>query len=140
MGLNTKRLKHGNLHPDFLYPDKEKGEQEPKYDLILQVTFNLDNPEKTVIKTNAKKEAVEGILEAWLSGQVGKGEDESKANEKSEYNIEIQLDLSYDTFYTKSDAGNKGLTCGIIMNVFSRLDKITILDLEGNAIKEEKAD
>ena len=101
----------------------------PKADVALEITFNINEPDKTVIKTNAKKEAVEEILEAWLSCQMGQGKDESKPNKKDEYKIKIQLDLSDDTFCTSSDTGNKGLTCGLVMDVFKRLDKIKISGL-----------
>ena len=100
-----------------------------KADIVLQITFDFKKPDKTIIRTNAKKEAVEEILEAWLSCQIGQGKDESKHNEKDEYKIEIQLDLSDDTFRTNSDTGNKGFTCGIIMDILGRLNEIEILDL-----------
>lgn len=37
-----------------------------KADIVLKINFNLSEPDKTVIKTNAKKEAVSEILEAWM--------------------------------------------------------------------------
>lgn len=100
----------------------------PKADVVLEITFDINDSGKTVIKTNAKKEAVEEILEAWLSYQMGKGEDKSKPNIQDTYKIKIQLDLSDDTFFTSSDTGNKSLTCGIIMDVFNRLNQIEVLN------------
>lgn len=102
-------------------------------DLILQITFNLEDRNKSIIVTNARKEVIEEVLEDWLSSQAGLGKDNSEANEKSEYKIEIQVDLSSDTFYTNSDTGNKGLTCGIIMDLLDRLNDISILELEKTA-------
>jgi len=100
-----------------------------KVDITLEINFNINESDKTTIRTNAKKEAIEEIFEAWLSCQTGQGKDESEPNKKDEYKIEIQLDLSDDTFFTKSDTGNKGLTCGIVMAVFERLDEIEVLAL-----------
>jgi hypothetical protein len=104
--------------------------------LIVEITYNLDEPTKSVIRTNAKKEAVEGILEGWLEGQFGRGADESKTNEKDVYKIVIGLDLTEDIFRTiSSDAGNKGLTAGIVADVFKRLDEIQVQALEAGAEK-----
>lgn len=100
----------------------------PKADVVVEITFNLNNPERTIIRTNAKNEAVKEILEAWLFGQIGQGGDKREPNKKDEYKIVIRLDLSDDTFYTTSDTGNKGLTCGLVMNVFSKLSQATITD------------
>ena len=101
----------------------------PNADVVLKINFNLNEPDKTVIKTNARKEAISEILEAWLSCQVGQGKDSREPNRKDEYEIVIKLDLSDDTFFTNSDTGNKSLTCGLVMNVFNRLDQITVTTL-----------
>lgn len=101
----------------------------PRADIVIQVIFNLKEPDKTVIKTNAKEEAVEEILEAWLAGQVGRGKDEREPVKKEEYRVVIGLDLEDDTFSTSSDTGNKNLTCGIIASAFSRLGDLKITGL-----------
>ncbi len=101
----------------------------PNADIVLEIAFNISDPGKTVIRTNAKKEALDGILEAWLSCQIGQSKDKSKAEERDLYKIKIQMDLSDDSFYTSSDTGNKGLTCGIVMAVFKRLDQTQVLAL-----------
>lgn len=98
----------------------------PKADITLEITFNMNDLDKTAIITNAKKKAIPEILKAWLSFQVGQGEDKNEPNKKDEYNVKIQLDLNIDTFYTASDTGNKSLTCGLIMDMLGRLDKIKI--------------
>ncbi len=103
----------------------------PKADITVEIIYNVSEPEKTVIKTNAKKEALAEILERWISAQMFRGGDDSLPNRKSEYRVVIHLDLSDDTFYTESDTGNRGLTCGIVVNVFNDLlDKVTVVDLE----------
>ncbi|MBI2058124.1 MAG: hypothetical protein HYT63_04080 [Candidatus Yanofskybacteria bacterium] len=58
-----------------------------KAGVVLKINFNLNKPDKTVIKTNAKREAISEILEAWLLGQVGQGEDDRMPNIKDEYEI-----------------------------------------------------
>lgn len=98
----------------------------PKTDVVVEVLFSIKNREKTVIRTNANKEGLKSILSNWLRGQTGSGKDTQKPNEKDEYRIVIGLDLSNDTFYTKSDTGNKSLTCGIVADVFKRLDEIKV--------------
>ncbi len=95
-------------------------------DIVLEIAFDITNPTETVIRTNAKREALEGILESWLSCQLGQGTDRRKAEQKDLYAIKIQLDLHDDSFYTKSDTGNRGLTCGIVMDVFRRLNQIQV--------------
>lgn len=97
-------------------------------DMVIEIAFDINNPNKTVIKTNAKKEAIEEILEAWLSCQIGQGKDESEPKKQDTYKIKIQLDLSDDTFCTNSDTGNKSFTCGIVKDVFKRLDQVEVLD------------
>ncbi|OGN02310.1 MAG: hypothetical protein A2655_03795 [Candidatus Yanofskybacteria bacterium RIFCSPHIGHO2_01_FULL_43_42] len=101
----------------------------PKADIVLKINFNLNRPDKTVIKTNAKREAISEILGAWLSCQIGQGKDNREPNRKDEYEIVIKLDLSDDTFFTDSDTGNKGLTCGLVGDVFNRLDQVTVANL-----------
>lgn len=101
----------------------------PRADIIIEIVYNLKEPDKTEIKTNAKKEALEEILGAWLTDQVGKGRDDRKPVKKEEYRVVIGLNLNDDSFLTNSDTGNKGLTCGIVMSVFNRLDGIKVSNL-----------
>lgn len=96
---------------------------------LVEISYDMKNPDKTVVRTNTKMEGVKEILETWLQCQVGKGEDKSKASEKDEYKVQIGLELDKDIFHINSDAGNKGLTCGIIIDVLSRLEKLEILSL-----------
>jgi hypothetical protein len=95
-------------------------------DIILDILYPVNEPDNTVITTNAKKDAIEEILENWLRGQMGLGADTSKPDMKDEFRIRIGVDLSSDTFYATSDTGNKSLTCGIVRDVFGRLDRIKI--------------
>ncbi len=97
-----------------------------KADITLAITYNMKERDKCVIKTNAKRERIGNILEAWLQGQIGQGEDSRQARNKYIYNIIIDLDLSDNTFYTSSDIGNKDLTVGLVMNVLDMLADIKV--------------
>jgi len=100
-----------------------------KTDIVIVINFNMKESKKISIKTNAKEEAVEGILENWIRSQLGAGKDTNKIKEREEYEIVIKLDLDGDVFHTSSDTGNKSLTCGLVMHVFSNLKKIPIHSL-----------
>ncbi len=95
-------------------------------DITLEITYPVQNPRASTIRTNARPEAIEELLATWIAGQQGKGEDDRKPNELSEYVIVIELDLSNDSFTTRSNTGNKGLTAGIVMDVFSRRTAIPV--------------
>lgn len=82
-----------------------------------------ENVPKITISTNVKQHLVGNLLMDWVQNQMGLGTDDSKAEDREVYKIRIQIDLSDDTFYTKSDAGNKGLTCGIVADVARRCDE-----------------
>jgi hypothetical protein len=101
----------------------------PENYLIIKIHFDLLKLKKTTIKTNAKKNRLEKMLETWLFGQSGQGKDSKTPNRESAYEIEIKLDFSDDTFYTESDTGNKNLTCGIVASVLGSLDKIVVSGL-----------
>jgi hypothetical protein len=98
-------------------------------DVVVEIIFNMEESDKTTIKTNAKPEAVSEILGAWLVAQTGKGWDSRESIRRGEYKISIKLDLSNDTFYTSSDTGNSSLTCGIVANVLQNLAKFQISPL-----------
>ncbi len=98
-------------------------------DIVVEIHYDLKKPEQTIIKTNARKEALEEILEAWLLDQVGRGQDGRQPARRDVYLVRIGLDLSDDTFFTESDTGNSALTCGLIMDVLARLEKLSVLPL-----------
>ncbi len=97
-----------------------------KTDIVVEIIYNMKDSGQTVIRTNAKQEAVPEILEAWVMGQVGQGVDHRNPKKKDEYKISINLDLSDDTFRTSSDTGNHGLTAGLVLDVVKNLDKVRI--------------
>ena len=73
------------------------------------------------VKTNIKPELVEDfITDGVLRGQMGKGEDKSKAAKRDTFHIHISCDMSYDQISISSDTGNKGLTAGIIAHAVGK--------------------
>ena len=93
-------------------------------ELFIEITFSAsDNGAKPVIRTNMKRERVFDVLSDWLRDQFGKGSDESPVVEQDEYKITIGLDPSDDSFTTKSDTGNKSLTCGIVFRIIHDVNK-----------------
>jgi len=95
-------------------------------DLWIDIEYRLPKPvdgPRVVIGTNVKHELVGSMLEEWLRGQMGLGADDREAEDKEIYNIRIDIDLSCDAFTTRSNTGNDGLTCGIVLDVLRRLDE-----------------
>ncbi len=100
-----------------------------KVDLLIKISYDLKKPEKSLIQTNVKPERLQDLLGDYLHDQMGRGGDGREQNMKEVYNITIGIDLSDDTFYTSSDTGNDGLTCGIILNVCTILNQLKVLPL-----------
>ena len=98
----------------------------PKWEVILELTFRVNNSSASIIKTNAKPELVKGILESWIMDQIGLDEDQRQPEIKERYHISIRLDLRDNTFVTTSDTGNTALTTGIIVNILRKLEVISI--------------
>jgi hypothetical protein len=94
------------------------------FDIIVRISYPIENPENTTIKTNAKRKVLEEIISDWLYDQIGKGADTNKANQESVYEIEIRLDLSSGCFTTTGNTGNDSLTAGIVRDLLSRLDTV----------------
>ena len=98
-----------------------------KIDAWAKIIYDLDTPSKSKILTNAKDlELLEELFSDFVRANAGQGADNSKPNKKSRYEILIMLDMSDDTFSVKSDTGNKGLTCGIVMSALGDIKNIEI--------------
>ena len=80
----------------------------------------FDGPEGYRIKSNIASERIPEILGEYLHAVIGAGEDVAEPNQQGGYRIRIELDLEDDTFRTKSDTGNAGLTAGIVLEVFQK--------------------
>jgi len=83
--------------------------------VFLELTHDIKN-DKFKTNTSVKEELLDDFLADFARRQMGAGEDTSTPNKQDVYHIRITLDLSDDTFFVKSDTGNKSLTCGIVMH------------------------
>jgi hypothetical protein len=92
--------------------------------LVLRICYRLPEGEPSTfgVSGNVKEELRRSVLEDFLRTQVGAGEDRRPAEDREEYNIRIEVDLSDDTFSVWHDCGNKGLMAGIVMDVVSRME------------------
>ena len=98
--------------------------------LHIEITYPMQPPEFPSIRTDVKPELVADLLGTWIHGtQTGQGKDETEAVDREEYHISITLDVADDSFITKSDTGNAGLTCGIVLDVMNKIkrEKVTWL-------------
>jgi hypothetical protein len=100
-------------------------------DIRVDIEYPMEAPEKTVIRTNANPEGVQEVLEWWLHGQMtgGHGTDTREPKRRDVHYISIGVRLADDTFFAESDTGNDSLTCGIVVDVFARLEGIPLLPL-----------
>ena len=89
-------------------------------DIYLNIFFGIDAG-AIQIETNAKPEAVEELLVDFLHSQVGAGKDDSAPNDLKLYRICLTVDLSDDSWYAKSNCGNKGLRDGILMYILKKI-------------------
>ncbi len=101
-------------------------------DIVIEITSDMKEPGRTVIRTNAKPEALEEILGAWLANQIGRGKDLSPPIARDAYIVTIGLIFEEDAFCTESDTGNKSLTAGIVMDVARRLAEIPVEPYEAD--------
>ncbi len=89
------------------------------YDAYIRITYDLKK-DKSFISTNIRPERVDDTLVAFLSTQAGQGEDKRKAKIRNIYKINLEIDLSDDTFRISDNTGNRGLREGIIMRTVGR--------------------
>lgn len=91
-----------------------------EYDLFLKIDYGIEI-DKFHYCTNIKEDYVSEITADFLRSQIGEGADNSKAEDQDIYEIDIFVDLSYDTFHCRHNCGNKGLREGILMRFLSKL-------------------
>jgi hypothetical protein len=83
-------------------------------DLFIELKFNIKDTKFTT-KTNIKKEYINEIISNFLSDEVGKGEDNRKANIKDIYTIKLFVTLTNDVYTCEDDCNNFGLRDGILL-------------------------
>ena len=120
LGIQMGTVCHSKLwgiHP-FESNKKEEEkmtEDEFRRDLYLFMNYDVKEDVLTIEETNVKADYIDDLLTEWIRGQSGKGADNRTPNQKDKYQIQMEVDLSYDNFRVNSDTGNHGLTAGIIM-------------------------
>lgn len=101
-----------------------------KPDILIDIEFRISSPEETVIRTNAKEEALEELLTNWIFDQMNSGKNDGvEAAGRDVYRIRIGLRIEDDAFACESDTGNFGLTVGIVSEVLNRLEEIKVTSL-----------
>ena len=83
-------------------------------DLFIEIKYNIKT-DIFKVNSNIKEELQKQLVSAYLRMQMGKGKDNSEAENRDEYIITIKIDLRWDVFTSKHNCGNKGLRDGILM-------------------------
>ena len=82
--------------------------------LSLKLDYDIEH-DLFCYHTNIKNSEISNIIETFLQNQRGKGKDNNEANDIDLYEIDIDLDLTDDTFRIYHNCGNKGLREGILI-------------------------
>ena len=90
--------------------------------LVLDIKYDIKK-DSFEVSGDVNKEGQEEIVDTFLRGQMGKGEDKSKANERYVYHIQMKWYPQNDDIEVQYDTGNKGLRDGILMHYLSSLNK-----------------
>ena len=90
--------------------------------VYADIQYFMDN-RKPIIKTNLKNGHLADFLGEYIHSLPGRGEDRSNPTISDVYNIRIECDLTLDKWSTHFNTGNKGLRDGIIIDVYSILNK-----------------
>jgi len=98
-------------------------------DIVIDIDYDVKSPDATNIRTNAKREALSEILEAWMLASC-REKDASPANVQDKYHIRIGLFLDNYDFGTVSNAGNRELTRGIVADTCCRLERLAVSGFE----------
>lgn len=88
--------------------------------LTLGIKFDI-NKDKVEFYGNINEDGMEAIITNWIQGQIGKGKDNTPANQRDVYNIEIDWYPEDDRLVCRHNCGNKGLREGILMRVLQDL-------------------
>lgn len=90
--------------------------------LWLDIDFTLSD-RSFAYSSNIKKPQICDTILNFLRTQIGAGIDNKEVEHRDEYNIKLELDLSFDSFKVKDDCGNLGLRDGILMSFVKGFDK-----------------
>ena len=90
--------------------------------LVLDIKYDIKK-DSFEVSGDVNKEGREEIVDTFLRGQMGKGEDKSKVNERDVYHIQMKWYPQNDNIEVQYDTGNKGLRDGILMHYLGSLNK-----------------
>jgi hypothetical protein len=89
-------------------------------DILIEIDFDLKDPTKTIVRTNAKQEALDELFAAWVQDQIVTERSDRECYSPLEptnddhYLIRIGLVLDGDVFYTNHNCDNHALAVGIV--------------------------
>lgn len=92
-------------------------------DILIKVSYPIDDPESMVIRTNAKMNKLQELIEDYLRAvHVGAGQDDTPPDRDTKvFEITLGFEVSTDSWGDEHNCGNRGLLAGLIMDVNKRL-------------------
>jgi len=99
-------------------------------DIVIDIEFPMASGTKPVIRTNAKREALDELLTTWLHWKATSSvKDERPVTERDVHHIKIGLALADDEFCTEHDVGNNDAALGMVLETLLHLDEVEVLPL-----------
>jgi len=90
--------------------------------LTLDIKYYVES-DKFEVGGNVNRRGQEELVEAFLRGQMGAGEDKSKPIIRDTYKIQLKWYPENDDIEVRSNMGNKGLRDGILLKYLRDLSK-----------------
>lgn len=91
--------------------------------LFINLTYPISCPANFKCASNVATEKQAEVIREFVRSQMGMGKDNSDPANRDEYHIQLELDLSNDSFECQYDTGNKGLREGILIHVAQLMDE-----------------
>lgn len=107
-------------------------------DILIVVEYHMNDDEgKTHIRTNAKREALDELMDNWLQDRMfmtrqedrESGEKDGEPVERDFYTIKIGYGVEPEAFAHESDTGDRRTTLGIIRVVLEKLGELEVRPL-----------
>lgn len=106
-------------------------------DVQIDIHYNMEEENKTLIYTNATAKGLEELLANWMQDQAMRPSGlREAATEREVYFLRIGYFLESDSFAHESDAGNLALEVGIVGRVLGMLSTVTPLNLSDRPSKD----
>ena len=97
--------------------------------LSAEIQYDISK-DKFSMSSEMTLEGLVEIIENFIRGQMGEGEDKTAPNEQDVYHFRITWDPTEDDIRVSSDTGNKGLREGILMHFLRHVDEGKVKDPE----------